>query len=321
MSGHDDTTAQCDEGGNGDVPAPFRAAWVELANSGLGTPIPLPVGKKHPPPEGVTGRDGKAISPAACGEIARRTPCANIAIRLAESVVGVDVDHYGKKRGGDTLAAREAEWGSLPPTWWSSAREAPSGIRLFLVPHGTRFVSAVGEHVETVQHTHRYVVTAPSWNPKAGTRYEWHDPSGEVGSCPEIDDLTPLPWSWLTGLVDATIHSSVGAVDDDAVKEFTARCGGRYQRSTSPKFKGLKAILRSPLTGARHDRLVSVSTLAACESAAGHYPFRAAVAEIRSWWLAVVKDEPRRHDREFGDALRWAVAQADAQYQVLGGGS
>jgi hypothetical protein len=47
---------------------------------------------------------------------------------MPDGVIGVDVDHYGDKRGGDTLAALEIDWPEVPdrkprPGWLTNTEE------------------------------------------------------------------------------------------------------------------------------------------------------------------------------------------------------
>lgn len=104
-------------------------------------PFPLPHARKSPPPDGVTGWRGQAATPAAWDrwEAAGRLRGANLGLRVPEGVIGIDVDHYGDKTGGDTLAAVETKLGvRLPPTHSITSRpRTPSRISLYRVPVGT----------------------------------------------------------------------------------------------------------------------------------------------------------------------------------------
>jgi hypothetical protein len=150
-----------------DHAAAYRAAgWV-------GT-LPLPAGQKFPPPSGYTGDGG--IWPSDQDITAwsnRASDDFNLALRLPENLIGIDVDAYDDKPGAATLADAEARWGALPSTYISSARDGVSGIRLYRIPTGLDWPNVVGPGIETVRYGHRYVVAAPSINPKTGTAYRW----------------------------------------------------------------------------------------------------------------------------------------------------
>ncbi len=101
-------------------------------------------------------------------------PDGNIALRLPDGVVGIDVDHYGDKTGGDTIAEHENRWGRLPAAPLTTSRaDGLSGIRLYRVPPGTRLVGELPD-VEIIQPHHRYAIVSPSVHPE-GRAYRWLD--------------------------------------------------------------------------------------------------------------------------------------------------
>lgn len=157
----------------------------------LGNLLPLPEGKKFPPPGGYTGESGRDVT-----DVERTTWAAqvgNYALRLPDGVVGIDVDQYGQKRGLDTIREREAELGQLPDTWTSTSREyaSGSGIRFYRYPGG-KLAGAVGESVEVIQHSHRYAVVWPSVVDDRA--YRWYRPDGTVAERPpKAEELPELP--------------------------------------------------------------------------------------------------------------------------------
>lgn len=205
---------------------PFAATNARYRAAGWRGTLPLPAGKKSPPPVGTTGHRAshptrKQIA-AWLGDPTRRG--ANIALRLAgiasgsESnvgktatptenatdafeIVGIDVDHYVKgdkdKRGGDQLAALIDQLGPLPQTWISSARtDGKSGIRYFRVRAGLTFRGQVDKDIECVYRGYRFAVVWPSTNPDAGgSTYWWFPPGvkptaeGRSAWNPDTDDL------------------------------------------------------------------------------------------------------------------------------------
>lgn len=182
------------------VAAYRRAGWLGV--------LPLPPGRKWPPPTGYTGEAGADPSGGDVATWAQHKAHHNVALRMPEGVVGIDVDQYDKpaddgtvvaKRGADELATLEAELGPLPPTWSSSARDWPSGIRLYRVPAGVRLRTDPLPSVEVVQRHHRYVVAPPSTNPEAaGLAYRWRTPEGAyTEQPPRVDELPELPAAWL----------------------------------------------------------------------------------------------------------------------------
>ncbi|MDO0974024.1 phage/plasmid primase, P4 family [Mycolicibacterium frederiksbergense] len=172
--------------------------------------LPLKRATKWPPPQGFTGHDGAIPSYADVSQWAELYPDGNVAVRLPDGVIGIDVDAYGAKTGGETLAEAERRWGPLPDGPRSSSRpdDPVSGIRLFRVPAGTRLVTMLGfpelsiGDVEIIQRHHRYAVCWPSIHPDTGQTYQWYGPDGTVTDPPTVDGLPDLPPEWLAGLAD-----------------------------------------------------------------------------------------------------------------------
>jgi hypothetical protein len=170
------------------------------------SPIPLPHKKKGPPPTGYTGNFGEYLDPDQVDEFIRlaRGKPRNIGLRMPDTVLGIDVDHYDDKTGGDTLAAWTAKLGPLPDTWRSSSRanDRVSGIRFYRVPAGRRWASHLeGGAVEIVNHHHRFAVIYPSLHDKSGLPYQFTDPDGFPSEdIPSVDELPDLPDPWVQHL-------------------------------------------------------------------------------------------------------------------------
>jgi putative DNA primase/helicase len=193
----------------------------------------LPIGrapaKKYPPPSAFTGH-GKPDPSGADIETWIDGPEAayNIGLRLPPGVLGLDVDAYPGKQGGDRLAELTAAHGPLPPTWITTARtDGVSGIRLFRVPlaidgHEINWPGEAAKHIELIQHGHRYAVVWPSVNPEAaGATYEWRwsasrDLMPSLNFVPKVDELPWLPETWLRGLMlpyARTDKATLGSAD------------------------------------------------------------------------------------------------------------
>lgn len=194
-----------------------RAGW-------LGT-LPLPERAKSNPPGGWTGEHDRDPDDATVAYWAANGQAGgNIALRLPGDVIGLDVDAYDAwrpvrdpatgqivsrlvhKRGAETLAELEAALGPLPPTWISSARPAPSGIRLLRVPPGIVITeSALPGDIEIVRRGHRYMVAPPSINPETGTVYGWWFGSSSTpwvapGRPPYREEIPWVPQAWAVRL-------------------------------------------------------------------------------------------------------------------------
>jgi hypothetical protein len=152
-------------------------------------------------PAGFTGRNGADPSGADCHAWAEEEPNGNIAIRLPDGVIGIDVDHYGTKNGGATLEEAEKRWGKLPPTYRSTSRDdGISGIRLYRIPPGIELADRITfpelglGGIEIIQRHHRFVVCWPSIHPE-GRQYKWiAEIDGSImEQPPALGDLPYLP--------------------------------------------------------------------------------------------------------------------------------
>lgn len=189
--------------------SPYRDAAAMYLPTGLGGPLPLPKDRKKKPPAGWTGKEAPYPSGADVWEWAEQQPEGNVCIRVADNVLGIDVDGYDGKAGGRTLARLEELHGPLPSTYTSTSRTDGSGIRWFLVPTGRAWpgvlsvVQADGTKtsgIETVHKGHRYAVVWPSMHPE-GRQYVWLDPSGKLADGPpKVGELPELPATWLAYL-------------------------------------------------------------------------------------------------------------------------
>lgn len=187
--------------------------------------LPVPPKRKDPLPTGFSGHDGaypdrdqikhwieKGFS-ANCKDGLGYRPFqasdANLALRLPNSVIGIDVDAYDSKKGRECLAHAEELWGPLPPTVRSTSRlDGISGIRLYHIPPGTilreklTFPELGLDGIEICQRHHRYVMAWPSVHPSTGRRYRWVDHDGNMAKTdyPLVNGLPFLPEKWVENL-------------------------------------------------------------------------------------------------------------------------
>jgi hypothetical protein len=164
--------------------------------------------------QGVTGGSGRQTQPdeylkwaESGGSYFRQ----NLALRLSQALVGLDVDAYDGKPGAASLAALEAAHGSLPATYSSTSRgPGPSRIYFYRLPAGTGRLNTIpGPGIETIQHHHRYAVVWPSRHPGTGETYRWYGPDGAClneGVVPSPDDFTELPAAWAAALAAGSEH-------------------------------------------------------------------------------------------------------------------
>lgn len=227
-------------------------------NSGWKGVLPLPPAAKLPPPKGTTGYDGFWPSFPDIAEWQDQYPDGNLALRLPNTVVGIDVDMYDGKRGDLTLAEAISRWGELPPTVRSTSRiDGHSGIRLYRIPAGVELETMVvfpekglGD-IEVIQFFHRYCIAWPSIHPKTGRRYRWLDQDGNITTdLPRPASLPMLPESWLNGLRRAPSAELTAKADvSEALRNLP---GGNPSPRVDEVLRKAKTALLGD-SGTRHD--------------------------------------------------------------------
>jgi hypothetical protein len=265
--------------------SPFAAAWQQYRAAGWPGVLWLPPGQKAPPPSAHTGEDGVQPSDAVLAAVAAQAPAGNIALRLPRDgglcIVGIDVDHYDKikalpdgsrhvvqKRGGDLLAQLEGQLGPLPPTWRSSARPLPSGIRFYRVPAG-RYRTTIGDAIEIVQWHHRYAVVWPSTNPEAGGgQYQWSHGHPGVDQLvqqalaagnppvPQPGELAELPPAWVEYLRSGATEAGPAMAGHAAGEVMLAGIVGDTRPPCAEVYNAAArgfAELEAAAAGSRHD--------------------------------------------------------------------
>lgn len=199
-------------GASPDPASPYQSTFALYHSLGWQGMIPVDYLDKAPPPDGFTGFDGKWPTFGKMQRWADQGP-RNIALRLPDDVIGIDVDNYAKlnkrgdrvvKSGAAQLAEFESKHGKLPATWSSTKRD-PTGasrIHFYRVPAGTQFPESIAPDIDIIQFGHRYAVVWPSVmqdddepdDPLAKLIYCWFDPDLlESPVPPRPEDLTTLP--------------------------------------------------------------------------------------------------------------------------------
>ncbi len=179
-------------------PGPFARHAGAIRRSGIGHPLPLPFGKKTPPPSGFTGASGATPSGADIEEWNAHRGGANVGIRLVPDIVGIDRDdHKHPEAAAATIAALEAAGDPLPPTYRITKRadeDDVSGIHLYRLQEDVdeAELGDPGPGVETIRYGHRYVMGPGSIHPDGGM-YEVVAPDGTRSTqLPHHDELPVL---------------------------------------------------------------------------------------------------------------------------------
>ncbi|OBF70424.1 hypothetical protein A5750_22845 [Mycobacterium sp. 852002-51613_SCH5001154] len=315
-----------------------RAAplYVERGWTGV---LPLPIGKKWPPPKGYTGENGRVPTADQIELWLTAKPGGNVALRMPDSVVGIDVDAYGGKTGNRALGEAESRWGELPPTVRSTAREdGTSGIRLFRIPAGTKLPgmikftlddgSMIGD-IEIIQRHHRYVVAEPSRHPQGGN-YRWLQHDGERAEIPAVDALPELPLGWLKGLAELSGTETPRTDRDQRAKnnDDAARDETDAEEVSAQEAAVLDALTEGPMSPtvvawlaraidacggtSRYDHMVKLTLAALRLGRQGEPGVRAALLAMRSVYVDAVADAREGGHaaavKEFGRAVSGAGA-------------
>jgi len=293
-------------------------------------PLPTPPRAKKPVPAGFTGIYGADVT---SDDIAHWTATSgpyasaawpsdsNVALRMPDTVVGIDVDSYDGKPGAETLALLVDALGELPPTWSSTSRGSESSptvscIRFYRVPAELTFRGVAGEAIEVIQHRHRYAIVYPSVHPQ-GRVYRWHAPDGRrAEGVPSIDELAQLPGTWLEYLtIDAASTPRAGSVEQGSGLLWQLAQRGDLAPCAEMVSFVLTAQQRTAATGAggRHDAMTSLTYRLVATAAAGHPGWVSACEALRQAWQLSTAGENRAP--EYDDMLEGAARKVATEWE------
>ena len=296
----------------------WAAAWRGV--------LPLPARRKKSPPGGYTGWDGAYPSWPDVMAWVETQGDGNIALHLPDGVLGIDVDAYPGKIGGDTLARREAAWGPLPATWRTTSRDdGISGIRLYRVPVSRgatgevvslAWPGSIGPGIETVHRGHRYAVVPPSIHPDTGLAYRWIGPDEQAqpsSAPPRVIDLPELPSAWVIGLTEGReAHTYQGAgMDEGEIRAWLEQHWGG--QPCGPMSEAGDEML-DDMRGGAHESLRLLMRLVGM-AAVGHSGLREVLGVLRKEFIAEVTS---RRDDEATAAQEWTRSLFGAVDKVLG---
>lgn len=277
----------------------FDAGWC---------PLPLPARKKSSPPTGTTGKYEMPDKKKIIGWHKQKDPRGNIAIRVPEGVIGIDVDAYDDKVGERSLSTLISDLGPLPETWTLTARgDGVSGIRFFRVPPGLHWSGEPIADVQIVQNHHRYAVAYPSVHPDIRKTYLWYAPGDALNGAPSVtveheiptlEDLAALPEDWVQAFSGGRVWKGLAADADatagDLIAWLKGRPGGNMCRLMR---KQTEAAIAEMSVGGAHDslnaRIYSVVSLAT----EGHAGVGRAIRRIRDAFYAEVTRDGRKGKR------------------------
>lgn len=290
----------------------YRAAgWMQV--------IPLPEGRKTPPPAGFTGRSRKPVTDEQMQLWSQSDPTANTGIVIPEGVLVLDIDaeqgHQVKADGAKGISELSQELGMLPATWSSTAHgiDSPARHLFYKVPEGLAWKGGAIEGVDILQPGHRYSVVWPSIHP-SGEMYCWYTPSGSTTSqIPHISDLATLPWKWVDYLRKPE-HTTPKPAFNTLISHETGTYDTRMCKAINTF---LNKTLSNPASkGSRHDTTLQAVWALVNFAQEGHRGALDAINQLKPRFIAEIA--PDRPGKEREAAREWAAILSGAMEKVNG---
>ena len=302
---------------------PYKTSYETYHNHGWENTIPLPIKQKHPVPTGTTGRNQTTPSYPDKHAWSENPEPQNVAIVLPKHCIGLDIDHYEGKRGHDTLTKLEAQHGPLPTTALSTSRnDHKSGIRLFTIPEGIELPGTLGEGIDIIQWSHRYVVASPSIHP-TGHTYQWrrsdnYQPIPTPDINPKTTHIPPLPDKWVKALAKPTTpttptldtqHPTQTATE--ALRSYNE--GQPCHHTSNPQQRWTEALTTK--NGAAHDTMTSCVYYYTQQGRAGCPGALRALQTTKQLFTETVKARrtPQETQQEWDRSLTGATQRANTQ--------
>jgi hypothetical protein len=291
---------------------PYARAAHAYHAAGWPGVLPLPFAQKKNPPDGWTGHHDNWTSSA---DIQAWTEGdhsnGNICLRLPSTVIGIDVDAYGDKPGGETLREKEANLGPLPPTWRTTSRnDGISGIRLYRVQPGQQWITKM-PGIEIIQRGHRYALVWPSQHDTTPNTYRWIDPHGAttIGAIPTPADLPELPQAWVKYLRrgEASDQPRANLTAPDAAKWLSTIGDGDPCLVMAETVTTASAALKAG-ADSRHDTMIEAQNRIITLATQGHHGAIRGLGDIRTAWAQHVESDPTRTK----DPAEWTRGLAGA---------
>lgn len=290
-----------------DTTRPYEAAAMAYRRAGWLCPLPLPVRAKASPPKDYTGWTGVIPSGADVQAWADgREGAGNIALRMPDDVIVIDVDAYNGKPGAERFASL-----GLPVTWTSTSRGADSDARHHFYRYDPADLAGrvwdnhpTGNDsgLDTLHYGHRYSMVWPSVHP-SGATVTWYDPEREAyEGVPEKGWLAKLT----TEQVHALSHEGAPLVGTAAPQaEVQALLAVWRERAEPPCTPVLRALMRERERFARAEQGEALHQPAplhhlVCLGLEGHAGVYAALAEHLQMHVQVATTTARRTESDAG---------------------
>jgi len=299
--------------------SPFHTAAEDYLQAGF-LPIPLPSGKKFPPPKGVpndldyteTTLEEWLAGIYRNGDKQRidKGP-KNIGTIVPDGVVVFDIDGPS---GKETLAELENTLGALPPTWMTFRGDVDRYHLWFVTPGGLVWPGKLGAGLDIIYRHYRYVVVPPSVHPN-GNQYRWITNSRGgarlLQYLPAPDEFADLPEAWLS------LTNGNGYVRRDRA-EVDARLWIQEHGAGSPcpqmkrvVLTHLKLMRKHADLGGLHDAMVNAVWSVLAEVSQGHRGGYKALLKLKDTFDVQADNTGRRNpgdaETEFTRAVVGAI--------------
>jgi putative DNA primase/helicase len=274
--------------------SPFHTAASDYYKAGY-LPIPLPQGKKFPPPKGVP--NDVEYTEATLANWLSSPRHHNIGCIVPDGVVVFDIDG---KPGQETLAELENRLGPLPSTWMSFRGDPDRYHLWFVCDAGMVWPGKLGAGLDVIYRHYRYMVCPPSVHPDGG-QYRWANLRNDslratMGYLPAIDEFSDLPTSWrVLANGNGYVHRERASVDARLwIKEHGAG-------NPCPEIKRVvnwhrTAIRKFADLGGMHDAMVNAVWSVLAEISQGHSGGYSGLRRLRETFLAQAEESGRRAD-------------------------
>ncbi|ASL14688.1 hypothetical protein MYCOZU2_02274 [Mycobacterium intracellulare subsp. chimaera] len=249
---------------NGHRSINYRDLAPVYLRQGYPAPIPLPQGRKSPPPNGFTGHHNtRPPSDEQIEEWRRARGDDGIAFVLQDGQIVIDVDNYAKGEwpagtGAATIAELAQRAGcELPIGPKLRNRTDGSEKRPFRVPQRLKFRKGLGPCVDVVTPTHRYVNAGI--NPDTGNPERWFDADDRPLDEPPPPDTWPdLPEAWLPLCIQGYRDGPTSLATEEQAQAWLdgmpeGPVGPLVQEQLDYALAGLRGCCRNPNHVARHD--------------------------------------------------------------------
>lgn len=293
--------------------SPYRDNSIEYMMNGW-EPFPLPLGAKFPPPKGMTGKNREVEYDEYTATTEWFEGDSNIAIRLPNGVIGIDIDGH---EGVQSMHELQESLGELPFSFAITSRVNPleEGYTMyFTVPEGREVLFAgIGKKIDIIRSHHRYSVVSPSIHPD-GREYRWIDNDGNnLYEIPMLFDCEPLPEKWVEYLCAPMITEKTVITKKESILFEAIHLDFDTDGKMCLSMQAFTKKVWMEDSGSRHDSTMMKVLKLASMAKSEHKGFDESIDIVKKVWVnSFHKDEIDRRNigYEFESMVRWALENA-----------